>query len=647
MRLAVAGWPRRLVATTVTALLVLAVAAVGVGAEGALSIELEPGHAYPEVGLVVTVPGAIAASGLNPANVVVRESGEVRTAELTRIPGDRVEVVIVIDTSGSMTGAAMDAARLAASSFVDRMPAEARVGVVGFSNTSSVAVPLSADHRAVKAAISGLQAGGETALYDGVLLALDQFPVAGSLRRQVVVLSDGADTASFTSLADVTSRLASSGVRLDAVALATGQGDESALQQMSQSGRGTFARAIEATSLAGIYEELGHNVANQYRVTFKATGHGATALKVEVQTQSGRAVGELQLNFPPAPATSPPSSVLSTPTTAIEQGANTPRPADDPRLIESAGRWLLVLGAAAWFLAIAIGAAMVSLPSRRSLLARRPRDRGSVDRNTPSMLGQRLSSLADTALERRGLRDRLNAALERAGIELRPGEFVMIVMVTAVACLLTFSLIGGPLLGVIVAAASVVGAKLVVRIKTRRRQGAFTTQLSDALQLMSNSLRTGYAVTQAMNVVATEAESPIRDEFRRVLLEVRLGRDLGGALRAMADRMAGEDVNWMIQAMEINREVGGDLAEVLDNVAVTIRERDHLRGQVQAVSAEGRLSAYVLVALPIALGGVLAVVNPNYFSELTHGVGLVLVGVGVAMLVCGSIVLNRLVKIDF
>ena len=115
----------------------------------------------------------------------------------------------------------------------------------------------------------------------------------------------------------------------------------------------------------------------------------------------------------------------------------------------------------------------------------------------------------------------------------------------------------------------------------------------------------------------------------------------------MADRMAGEDVNWMIQAMEINREVGGDLAEVLDNVAVTIRERDHLRGQVQAVSAEGRLSAYVLVALPIALGGVLAVLNPNYFSELTHGVGLVLVGVGVAMLVCGSIVLNRLVKIDF
>ena len=646
--------PGPLAATVLTALVTVLAALVVLGpgaatatADEALSLEVEAGSTYPYVSLLVTVPGAIAATALDPANVVVSEAGQPRSATLTPIAGDRVEVVIVIDTSGSMAGAPIDAARQAAASFVDRVPAGARVGVVGFGATASVAIALSADRGAVKTAIAGLQAGGETALYDGVLLALDQIPLAGSLRRQLVVLSDGADTASVASLAEVTARLATSGVRLDAVVLATGQGDESALQQMSQSGRGTFARAVEAASLATIYDELGRSVANQYRIAFTATGHGVTLLHVEVRTERGRAVGYLQLDFPPAPATSPPSTVVTAPGAAGEQSAaTTPQQAEPPVLMQSAGRWLLVAGAAAWFLAIAIGAAMVSLPSRRSLLAR-TRDRGSVNRSTPSALGQRLSALADTALERRGVRGRLNAALERAGIELRPGEFVMIVTVTAVCSLLLFSLIWGPLVGILFAALPVVGAKVVVGVATRRRQRAFTAQLSDALQLMSNSLRTGYAVTQAMNVVATEAESPIRDEFRRVLLEVRLGRNLPEALRAMAERVTGEDVNWMIQAMEINREVGGDLAEVLDNVAVTIRERDQIRRQVQAVSAEGRLSAYVLVALPIVLGGVLALLNPDYFSELTHGVGLVLVGIGAAMLVAGSFVLNRLVKVDF
>jgi tight adherence protein B len=114
----------------------------------------------------------------------------------------------------------------------------------------------------------------------------------------------------------------------------------------------------------------------------------------------------------------------------------------------------------------------------------------------------------------------------------------------------------------------------------------------------------------------------------------------------MADRQQGDDVRWLVQAMEINREVGGDLAEVLDNVATTVRERTQLQRHVQAVSAEGRLSAYVLVALPIVLSAGLAAINPTYFSTLTHGIGLVLVGVGAVMLTIGSVILNRMVKID-
>lgn len=633
-----------MIAVAVLVLLVLGAVAPKATAQRGLGIEAEPGHTYPDVQLLVSVPAEVAGAELSALNVTLLESGEPRPVQLSKIPGEQLEVMIVIDTSGSMAGPGIDAARRAATSFVDRVPAQARIGLIAFGTTATLTVPPTSDHAAVKASVNELQATGETALYDGIVVALEQIPVAGSLRRQVVVLSDGADTASLHTLDDVASRLAVTGIRLDAVALATSENNESALQQLTQSGRGSFARATEPASLTAIYEELGRSVANQYRASFTATGHGPTTVRVELHTGTVVATGEVQLELPPAPpvpttiASAPPSSAATGPATTLE-----PRP--EPSILEGGGRWLLITGAMGWFIAIAVGTGVVSLPSRRNLLAR-GREQARA-RRAPSSLGQELAAIADKALEKRGLRGRLNSALERAGLEVRPGEFVTIVVVTAVVVLLLFSLIGGPLVGILAAMVVPVIAKVVVSIKTSRRQAAFGSQLSDALQQMSASLRTGYAVSQAMNVVATEAPSPVADEFRRVLLEVRLGRQMGGALQAMADRMRGEDVTWLVQAMEINREVGGDLAEVLDNVAVTIRERDHLRRQVKAISAEGRLSAYVLVAMPIVLAGVLAVLNPGYFSELTHGAGLVLVGIGAAMLVCGSFVLTRLVKIDF
>jgi tight adherence protein B len=635
----------RLVWLVVAVLTAVGLAAPTAAAGEPLDVAVEPGSAYPDIKLLVTLPGTVAGDAVTPAGFVVSEGGERRAAQITKVPGEQVEVMIVLDTSGSMQGAPIDAARTAAASFVDRVPPGARVGVVGFGSTAALALPLTTDHAATKAAIGALVAGGETALYDGVALALDQFPPGGNSQRHLVLLSDGGDTASTGSLEAVAVKAKAAGARVNAVALATGESDETALRQLSQGGGGTLARATDAGSLAALYDTLGRTVANQYHVTFRAQGHGATVLRVDVDAAGTAAAGELRVEFPPAPApTQPqptqPSVVPSTVPVPVE---TTPVAATS----EPVPRWLLVAGAAAWFAALLIGTSLVSLPARRSLLAAQRRDQAARDRHRASAVGQHLAALADSALERRGLRGRLNTALERAGIELRPGEFLVIVGGVAVASFLLFSMLGGPLTGLVVGALGVIGAKLVVSIRTKRRRRAFTEQLGDALQMMSNSLRSGYAVPQAMNVVAQEGESPIRDEFRRVLVESRLGRDVGQALRAMADRVGGDDVLWIVQAMEINREVGGDLAEVLDNVAATIRARAQLRRQVQAVSAEGRLSAYVLVALPIVLAAGLAVVSPDYISELTHGIGLTMVGAGVVMLALGSVVLSRMVKIDF
>jgi tight adherence protein B len=261
-----------------------------------------------------------------------------------------------------------------------------------------------------------------------------------------------------------------------------------------------------------------------------------------------------------------------------------------------------------------------------------------------SDLAERASSAADGALERRGRRASLNTALERAGIDLRPGEFLVLSGTAVAVSFLVGAVLGGPVAGLLLGVLAGVGAKVLVSVLTAKRCRAFSEQLPDTLQIMAGSLRAGYGLVQAVDAVAREAPSPTLEEFRRVVLEHRLGRDLTEALQALADRLGTEDLEWFVQAVDIHREVGGDLAAIFDTVAATIRERAQLQRQVSALTAEGRLSAYVLTALPIVLAIALHVINPEYAEALTHGVGVLLAGGGVLLLVVGGLWFRKLCK---
>jgi tight adherence protein B len=164
-----------------------------------------------------------------------------------------------------------------------------------------------------------------------------------------------------------------------------------------------------------------------------------------------------------------------------------------------------------------------------------------------------------------------------------------------------------------------VGARLFVTFKADRRQAKFAEQLADTLQLLSGSLRAGYSLMQAIDAVAREADAPTSDEFGRIVVETRLGRTPTTRSTRWPNGCASRTSRWVMQAIQIHREVGGDLAEVLDTVGDTIRERDQIRRQVKALSAEGRLSGYVLLALPFAIGGIIFVTNRPYIAELTSG----------------------------
>jgi tight adherence protein B len=189
---------------------------------------------------------------------------------------------------------------------------------------------------------------------------------------------------------------------------------------------------------------------------------------------------------------------------------------------------------------------------------------------------------------------------------------------------------------------------LALRVRISKRRAAFADQLDDTLRLMSSSMRAGHSVLRALEAVSHEADAPTSEEFSRVLNEVRVGRDLVAALDEVADRMASTDFSWVAQAVSIHREVGGNLADVLNRVGVTIRDRTQLRGQARALSAEGRLSAVVLLAMPFVIGGALQLTSPDYVHRLTDsGTGLSMLVIAGLLMIVGAVWVRRVVTVRF
>jgi tight adherence protein B len=210
------------------------------------------------------------------------------------------------------------------------------------------------------------------------------------------------------------------------------------------------------------------------------------------------------------------------------------------------------------------------------------------------------------------------------------------------------TVMSGLLVGLLAVVAVPLGARLYIAFRTSRRRAAFADQLDDSLQLMASSLRAGHSILRAIDAVAQEAAAPTSDEFAAIVNQTRMGRDLSDALDALAERMGSDDFSWAAQAIAIQREVGGNLAEVLDAVGHTIRERNAIRRQVKALSAEGKLSAAVLMALPVGVVAFLSVANPSYLAGFTESaLGFGMLATAVVMMTVGGLWLKRTVKIRF
>ena len=273
--------------------------------------------------------------------------------------------------------------------------------------------------------------------------------------------------------------------------------------------------------------------------------------------------------------------------------------------------------------------------------------------------GEDLADKMDSALSGRGFFAPTKERISKADVKLRVSEYIVFMFLSAigVAVATYFLMNQNEVLAVIGAVVGLQIPRIYLGMAASRRMNAFDSQLSDTLNLWVNALRSGYSVLQGMEAIATELPPPVSREFERVVQEVRLGLGMEEALNNMYNRVPSEDLDLVITAVNIQREVGGNLAEILDTISYTIRERVRIKGEIRTLTAQGRISGWAVGLLPLALAFFLYMINPDYMGQLWAKdkpwvlepylpCGWLVIGIALFMMLMGVLAISKIVNIE-
>jgi tight adherence protein B len=278
-------------------------------------------------------------------------------------------------------------------------------------------------------------------------------------------------------------------------------------------------------------------------------------------------------------------------------------------------------------------------------------DRDGIDATSDAMSHRAVLEagvgFAQAALERANLMARVSEMLEHARLPMRPGEFVLMSGgISVFGALLAWFFTGQSVMALLVAVLLVLASWRYVLFKISRRRKAFEEQFPEALSLVASSLQAGHTFLRAIQMMVEEASPPLSEEFERVIAETRLGDPLVDALERMAHRLQQKDLAWVVQAIRIQQEVGGRLADLLFTLADFMRAREELRREVRVLTAEGRMSAYVMGALPVFTFGAIQMAAPGYMKPMLHGGGLAALAGAAGMVAFGVWLIMRMVKVE-
>jgi tight adherence protein B len=570
----------------------------------------------------------------------------------------KVAVVLAVDTSGSMLELSngvpnIDRAKAAAEAFTRAMRPGTRVGLVAFSTRPRIVQRPTIDHAAVRTAIRSLSANGDTALNDAVVLASGLLAREDG-QRNLVVLSDGRDEGSRASPENAIAAAKKAKATAYVVGLNVPgfEQDQQALEALATATEGGQAFEVNnADALVEQFSTLGQSLASQYVVEMKLPPGLDKRVDLKLEVHANNEVGVYQ-----NPAFVLPEGVTPTTIRAIPGGL--PSAPGLSRLESPQGKYVIAI---AGFTTVLLACLLLFGGSRGPKPYRALRQRLSPysltqaisdDRTRVTAFGSsewagRATAMAETLVRRGNLEETFLDRLEAAGLNMRVAEFVLISLGSAfIPPLLVLAITRNLLVTVVVVLLGVVGPFLYLSVRASRRQAKFEEQLPSTLQLLAGALQAGHSLQQAVDTVVQEAGDPIAGEFHRVLTEARLGRPLEEAFEAMARRTRSVDFEWTVMAIRLQRQVGGNLAEVLRTVSQTIRDRYSLKRQIKALSAEGRLSSIILSVLPLLLFTALLLLNPVFLKPLfTTPIGLMMMGGSAVLMLFGVFWLKKITDI--
>ncbi len=576
----------------------------------------------------------------------IREDGQTKKInELTNLSktDQGLRTVYVVDTSGSMgDDGALSDVKKGLKAMAAKLPAGDEVAIVSFSDAVVLETGFTDNNAQLDEAVDGLVAprDGKGATWDGVRKATQLLDTPSDLQPNIVLITDGQDDASKTHVESARASVVNSGAAFFAIDLDHAGGTDTAAVQsiMDRTGGASFT-ASKGSSTAQAFDDLQATLQSQYVASYSSS---ATQGQVDVAVSVGNL--ERQASYVAG---------------ANVQGAATAEVVKPP---EGFGpEWLRgklsgAVGLALVGLAVGLGAyALASLASStdESLNAvLRPYSEGPIvgddmdGQLAQTALLQRAVELTEEFAERQGFLVKVERALERADLPLRAAEALFFYGAGALLVSLFAMALMGFTLGLIVLGVTLMVPPAAVNFLAAKRGKKFQSALPDTLNLLSGSLRAGYSLLQGVEAVSKEVGDPMGQELRRIITEARLGREIEDAMDAVAERMGSADFAWAVMAIRIQREVGGNLSELLLTVADTMIHRERLRRDIAALTAEGKISAIILGLLPVGLGAFMWMSNPIYMKPLgATTMGHILLGVALVSLLIGFAWMKKIINI--
>jgi tight adherence protein B len=593
--------------------------------------------AFPQRAFVLTLPGQ---TSLSPSQVSITENGA-PVSGLSVVPAKAVGqghfgTILLIETSSSMTGSAINAALGAARSFAQQRDGRQPLGIVEFDSAARVVLPLSTDPSAIGRVLSApppLASG--THIFNAVSTGLQILARANVTGGAIILLSDGAITGRLSEQASkrvkarVISAALAQNVRVYAIGVHDQAFDRRNLQGLAASAGGTYTE-VDSAGLPSLLRALGTELSNQYLITYRSLA--SLGGKVQV---SARVPGQ------PGAAT----ASYTAPTIA-------PVVAAVPTVKGHISFWKTTKAAllASIVCAMLIGLAALSLLTPRRSVRQRVAAfvSNTADEKTKSWTGTLLERAFadDNRLENSRRWSSFVQDVELARVQISLGQIVGLTgLGTVLLAWLLVVATASPAVGVL-ALCFPAGVRIAIRVRVDRERRAFDEQLPDNLQVVASAMRAGHTFVGALAIVAEDAPEPSRRELRRVLSDEQLGIPLVDALNGVTARMNSRDFEHVALVAALQRETGGNTAEVIDSVTETIRERLDLRRLVRTLTAQGRLSGWLVTSLPVVLLVFISIINPHYIHPLFHRTaGIIALGVGAAMLLSGFLLIRRIVDI--